>query len=769
MGSQQRTTGAVRAPAASWVTPRRAGPVAFVVVGAGYLATTQLVLWLNAPAPGGAGLWPAAGLTLAALLFLPARSWGWVLAAIVVAELGGDLARGHPLGTSLGWTLGNCVEPLVGAVLLRRFGNARGALAPLRQLLLFLLLAVLVAPVVGASIGSATTVISFGAPILEVWPPYFVGDALGVLIVAPALLALRTRPRRRRLAETTALVIVSLLVTAAIFVADGSWWTTSTPYLLIPFFTWAALRFGLHGTAWMSLAITVIANTATAAGYGPFAASGAPGGHAVTLLQTYLAITVASALILAAMVSDLSDREQVERALHHQATHDHLTGLPNRAYLSTALDAALTRCAVVGGRVGVLLCDVDRLKRINDSLGHAAGDLYLAEVARRLGGALRRGEVVARVGGDEFIVLIEDADAGAVDAVARRLMAAVNVPVLLPPNKEVTPSLSIGVALGGADSSSETVISRADHALYEAKKRGRSRIEHFDDRLRSRLDERTQIEEDLQRALGNGDIFCVHQPEIEISTGALFAFETLARWRHPERGLIPPDVFVPVVEATGHADSLFSTVLHRSLAGQNLWAEQLGFRPAVAVNISALQLGDLELVDTVESALARAGASSDTLWLEVTETATADTAALTVLSALHDLGVRLAIDDFGTGWSSMSRLAGHPWDVVKLDRAFIAPLGQEPDAEHLVRAMIVMAHALGMRTVAEGVETPLQLEWLTEMGCDVAQGYLFSRPVSASEAPRLVDANGLWIRSSSSPDRTRPEPVRTPPRRTNRV
>jgi EAL domain-containing protein (putative c-di-GMP-specific phosphodiesterase class I) len=266
----------------------------------------------------------------------------------------------------------------------------------------------------------------------------------------------------------------------------------------------------------------------------------------------------------------------------------------------------------------------------------------------------------------------------------------------------------------------------------------------FDDGLRERALEEQQIEQDLSAALSDGQIHCVHQPEIVLATGALFGFESLARWEHPQRGLIGPDRFVAAVDATGNADRLFGRILEQTLTAQRRWATNLGFYPAVAVNLSASQLANPHLAESIALALIRADAPADKLWLELTETGLADTAALSALTALHDLGIRLALDDFGTGWSSMSRLALYPWDLLKIDRSFIAPLGINPRAEHLVRAMIAMAHSLGIRTIAEGVETPDQLSRLTDLGCDVVQGYLFSRPVTARAAVDMVDVSGHW-------------------------
>ena len=722
---------------------RAAGPLLFLAVFAGYLVLAQSVILLHDPVNVGASLWPAAGLSLGTLLLVRPRLWVWVLAAVAAAELGGDLAHGYPLGPSLGWTLTNVLEPLVGATLLRRFGNPHGALAPIGPLLRFLACAVLAGPLVGSLIGATATSLAFGGAFGDVWVHFFAGDALGVLVVAPVLLALRSEPVRRPRWETWTLAVASLGTATLVFSDVVGAWATTLPYLLIPFFAWAGLRYGTRGTALLSLGVTLIANWFTAVGGGPFAGAGAPVGSEVTLLQMFLATTVSTAFILAALVSDLSDRAEVEAVLRHQATHDPMTGLPNRSALAAVLETALTRAAVRGTTLALLVCDVDHLKKVNDRFGHRAGDEYLREVAERMRRSVRPGDMVARISGDEFVVLLVDAEERIVRTVSQRMVDSVGKPLHLGAHGSVVPSLSIGAAVTSGVGT-DAAFQAADAALYEAKRLGRGRVVHFDDTLRQRMLERDSIEVDLPGVWGTGQLRCLHQPEVDLRSGLLFGFESLVRWDHPERGLLAPDQFVPVVEGTGNAGRLFDTVLGQSLATQGRWATALGFRPSIAVNLSALQLRDTNLAATVALVLARADAAPDSLWLEVTETATADATAVETLAALRGVGVHLAIDDFGTGWSSMARLSESPWDVLKLDRRFVAQLGADDRAEHLVRAMIVMAHALGMRTVAEGVETVEQLERLAELDCDVAQGFLFSRPVPEREALRDVGSDGRW-------------------------
>jgi diguanylate cyclase (GGDEF)-like protein len=451
--------------------------MAFASVTVAYLFFAQLVVWLNDPVAAGASLWPAAGVTVAALLLLPTRSWGWVLAAIVVAELGGDLAHGYGVGASVGWTLGNVLEPLVGASLVRRAGNANGDLRPVRNLVLFLAFAVVVGPLVGATVGATSSTLAFGMPLVEVWPKYLVGDALGVLVVAPAVLALRVRSTGQSRGEAALLSVVSLAVCAAVFSSRGGPWLATMPYLLMPCLTWAALRFGVRGASWLALAITMIGNASTAYGDGPFAVAGDPDGHSITLLQVFLAISVSCSLLLAALVDHMTDQERTEARWRHQATHDPLTGLANRSLLDVVLENALP---VSSGPepLCMVLCDLDNFKRVNDSWGHAAGDDLLRVIARRLEGSVRPDDVVARISGDEFVLLLKDTSDVVAGEVADRVMAAVVAPVRLPGGDVVVPAMSMGVAAHEQGESAGRLMSRADQAMYRAKALGGGRVQH---------------------------------------------------------------------------------------------------------------------------------------------------------------------------------------------------------------------------------------------------------------------------------------------------
>jgi diguanylate cyclase (GGDEF)-like protein len=719
------------------------GPVLLVVVGLAYLALSQLVMLRSDPVTG-ASLWPAVGLTLGVLMLVPTHRWGWVVVAVALAELASDLAWGYPVGATLGWALSNIAGPLLAAFLLRRAGNAEGELAPVRPLLQFLVLGVVVGPLAGATIGALTTAMSSGGGFAEVWPDYFVGDALGVLVVAPLLLARRGPEARRSWRELVSLILSTAVVSTAVFTDFGGSWMITMPYLLFPYFAWAALRFGTLGTAWTSLGVTLVASVFTAGGVGPFALAGGPEGIAVTLLQIFLAATVSFALLLAALVSDLSDRRQTESALRHQATHDPLTGLPNRSRFAEELEDALVSSEETGRRIGLLVCDLDGLKAVNDRLGHRGGDELLIEVAGRLRGCVRPDDLVARISGDEFVVLLVEVDEDVVRRVADRLVDEVAKPFRPAPQREIRPSISVGAAVAEAGDTPDSLFRVTDTALYRAKRRGRGRVVVVDEALRREAGTQVRDEGQLPAAFEEGQLVCYFQPVVDLTSGRFVGAEASVRWEHPDLGLLDAHRFFSAVEAMGWSDRLFETVLTQSLQAQLQWAAGTERRPRVSVNTSALQLGSGGVVNTVLRALADVDAPPEALCIEVTNTTPLDEVGVAALNQLHALGVHLVLDGFGAGWASMSSLARIPWDLLKVDRSFVAGLGTDPAATDMVRAMVAMADALGIRAGADGVTRRSQLEVLAELGCGVAQGPLFSRHVPAAEVGHLLASDRAW-------------------------
>jgi diguanylate cyclase (GGDEF)-like protein/PAS domain S-box-containing protein len=440
---------------------------------------------------------------------------------------------------------------------------------------------------------------------------------------------------------------------------------------------------------------------------------------------------------------EVTERKRVEARLRHDTLHDALTGLPNRHLFMERLGTALARRD--GTHFAVLFLDLDRFKVVNDSLGHHVGDELLVAVSRRLMESVRGCDTVARFGGDEFTILLQElddpADAG---RIAERIAQAVAAPVNLA-GYEVFTSASIGIALssGGYDRP-EYLLRNADMAMYRAKAGTGAPYEVFDRGMHAQALTRLQLENDLRRALARDELRLRFQPIVSLQTGKVVGAEALCRWQHPERGLILPAEFIPTAEETGAVLPLGEWVLReacRALAGWR--AEFPEAHLAVSVNLSGRQLARKDLPDTIRAALEAAGLQPRHLKLEITESALMEAGSAEVLDLLRALGAELQLDDFGTGYSSLSRLHRLPMRALKVDRSFVARI-REPATAQLVRAIALMARGLELDVIAEGVETPEQLAEVRACGCEYAQGFLFSPPLDPSELRELLASDPRW-------------------------
>jgi diguanylate cyclase (GGDEF)-like protein/PAS domain S-box-containing protein len=443
-----------------------------------------------------------------------------------------------------------------------------------------------------------------------------------------------------------------------------------------------------------------------------------------------------------AMFVDITERKALEERLRQQAFTDDLTGLPNRALFLDRLAHALAIADQHGTTVAALFLDLDSFKLINDSLGHAAGDELLTAVAARLRRALRPTDTLARFGGDEFTVLLEDVatPAAALDEAAR-LLDALRTPFALA-DREVFVSTSIGVAVSAAGTSAEAQLRQADIALYQAKAAGKAQAALFQAEMSEAVIARLALGTDLRRAVEREEFTLHYQPEVDLRTGVLAGLEALVRWRHPERGWIPPAEFIPLAEETGLILALGRWVLSAACRQVAAWQALRPKEPplVVSVNVSARQLLQDDFVAAVQATLRATGLPPACLRLEITESLVMEnlTAANTALDRLKALGVGLAIDDFGTGYSSLSYLRRLPVDTVKIDRSFVQELDTDAGTVAIVRAVVTLAHTLGMAVTAEGVETAEQLAQVRALCCDRAQGYYFARPLPAREIPRVL-------------------------------
>jgi diguanylate cyclase (GGDEF)-like protein/PAS domain S-box-containing protein len=454
---------------------------------------------------------------------------------------------------------------------------------------------------------------------------------------------------------------------------------------------------------------------------------------------------------LANVLADAIERHIADEALRHRVLHDALTGLPNRLSFVDAVNDALRRATASGSPVGVLFLDLDHFKLINDSMGHHAGDELLQAVAPRLRTHLRPGDIVARFGGDEFGILVDRlADEDEAVAIAERVATTFAEPYPMGGAEHfVTASVGIAVAHpGGSDPvDAETMIRDADAAMYRAKERGRARCELFDAEMRARATHRLEVERELRNGLEDQELVLHYQPMVALGSGEVTGLEALLRWQHPARGLLDPQEFVPIAEESGLIEPVGRWVQEAACRQALEWHDQRpDQRPLdIAVNLSARQVAHRDLAATIAEVLARTGLDPARLRLEITESALVEESANAVatLEALSELGVSLVLDDFGTGYSSLAYLNRFPFDALKIDRSFVDALGVEQERTAIVEAIVGMARALSLDVIAEGVENEAQLSELRRLGCDYAQGHLFSRALPAEKITALLGSGVL--------------------------
>ena len=434
--------------------------------------------------------------------------------------------------------------------------------------------------------------------------------------------------------------------------------------------------------------------------------------------------------------------EAANRQLRHMATHDALTGLPNRALLEDRLKQVISHAQRAGDGFSVLVCDLDRFKLVNDSMGHHAGDMFLQEVSRRLARSIRDGDTLARQGGDEFVFVL-NAPSGEAEGemVARRAQAALAEPMRID-GIDIHTSASIGIAVFPRDGDRpDMLLANADAAMYHAKQKG-SGLQHFAANMGGTAQYRLRLESDLHSALKNGEFEVHYQPKVDTLTGLVRSAEALLRWRHPARGLIPPAEFIPVAEETGQIGAIGAWVLQQACQQARAWRDKELPPLRVAVNISAVQFHQPGLAQTVREALQQAGLDPRFLEIELTESCVMSNPeeSIAILEEFSRMGVLVSVDDFGTGYSSMSYLRRFPIDKLKIDKTFVAEMDTRADDASIVQAIVSLAHGLQLKVVAEGVETEAQVQALRALGCDQYQGYYCSPAVPPAEFESLIRA-----------------------------
>jgi diguanylate cyclase (GGDEF)-like protein len=462
---------------------------------------------------------------------------------------------------------------------------------------------------------------------------------------------------------------------------------------------------------------------------------------------------------IGALASAFQDMAHNLRHSHEQirfvAYHDSLTGLPNRAMFREYLNQVIADARRNDRKFALLFLDVDDFKRVNDTLGHQAGDRLLQEISERLTRCLRQedyvarfespgkpDELLARLGGDEFIVLLPDIEEphGA-GGLANRLIRTLAQPITIDQH-EFFVSASIGITVYPSDGKeADELIKNADIAMYHAKKQGKNDYQFYLDSMNVLAHERLALEGRLRKAIDNNELSLHYQPQVDAMSGAIVGLEALLRWQHPEDGPIPPGVFIPVAEETGLIVALGEWVINEACRQGSAWRKAGLSTPPVAVNISGIQFGKQDVPRVIRDALSRHGLDPRQLEVEITESVIMSQPELAVkeLAAIQNLGVDIALDDFGTGYSSFSYLHRFPIDTLKIDRSFVSEIGNREEHTEIVAAIIAMAHILKLRVVAEGIEDMEQYAILSERGCDVIQGYLFSQPLPATQIPPLLD------------------------------
>jgi diguanylate cyclase (GGDEF)-like protein/PAS domain S-box-containing protein len=465
------------------------------------------------------------------------------------------------------------------------------------------------------------------------------------------------------------------------------------------------------------------------------------------------------------VIRDVTGRKAAEEEIRHLAYYDTLTGLPNRALFQDRLSQAMAQAQRHGQPFTLMSLDVDRLKVVNDTMGHPMGDRFLQAIAERLRSLVREADTVARVGGDEFMLLLPGIGRGE-DAVAvcEKIYEALGSPLRIE-GHDIDAYVSIGISMYPFDGrDTDTLLRNADAAMYRAKKLGNS-YQLFTPAMNVKAAERLAIENGLNQALRRNEFVVYYQPQVDISTGAVVGTEALIRWQHPERGLVLPADFIPIAEDTGLIVPIGEWVLRTACQQAKAWRESGLPKLRMAVNLSARQFLQPDLAGTVGRVLEESGLEPSCLELEVTETVAMENASLgaAVLRALERMGVRLTIDDFGTGYSSLIYLKDFPVHSLKIDRSFVEHVSEDASDAAIVGASIALAHSLGLGVVAEGVETVKQLDFLREHGCDHGQGFLFAKPMPAGDLAKFLHTNrARWSLPARSAESRVPQAARTP-------
>ena len=688
-------------------------------------------------------IWPPTGLALFALLVFGLRLWPWVFFAGFAA----NLTTGVAPEAALAIAAGNCLEAVTGFYLLRAAGFHIG-LQRIRDVVALVVLAAGISTMISATIGTITLYywqIITSDRFTQTWFTWWTGDAMGDLVFAPLLLAWLHKEealwKRWRIVEAAVLVLCLVVATQMIF--GGHLFLSGRPlpiaFATFPILVWAALRFGMRGATTATLIIGTVAFINIVRGQGLFAQGSTL--ESLLLLWLYANVLAVTSMVLAATVNE---RRLIEAGMRHLAQHDPLTGLPNRITLQDRLNQAIVHAQRRHCQAAILFVDIDRFKIINDTLGHAAGDQLLIQVADRLRQCVRAEDTVTRPGGDEFVVVLDDVTHGDdVIKVAEKILFHLREP-FTSQGTLLHSTASIGISLYPSDGhDTEALLTHADIAMYRAKSLGRNGFAFYSADMNAHTVERLALENRLREALAREEFLLHYQAQYDAKTGRVLGAEALLRWQKSETELVAPDAFIPVLEEMGLINPVGIWVLETACDQLAQWHARGWNHLRMSVNVSSRQFSDAQLSQHVMQALDKRHLPPQQLELEITESMLVRQDPITeqTLHNLVKLGVRLAVDDFGTGYSSLSYLHRLSIDTLKIDRAFVTNIPANENSAAIAQAIIGMGKSLHLDLVAEGVETTEQHLFLRDLGCQMVQGYLFSHPLPADEFSRLIEAN----------------------------
>ncbi len=727
--------------AEGFYAPRIRFGVTLLALALGYFLAARFGLWLAAAMNSSvSAVWPASGLAIAGLVLLGWRYWPAILAGAFFASL-----IIFPWYVALAIGVGCSLEALAALWLLNRSGGFHAALDRVQDVVKLAFFAAPLACAVSASVGIAAlggTHLLPSNELAQKWFMWWMGDMMGCLLVAPALMVWWVHRRQAIhlwIAFEASAILVLMLASVGASVLTG---VDQNHYVLFAFLIWAALRFGVPGVTLVTLAAATV-GMATA--FRPMAGTFT---YATLFdMQILLSIIALSGLLVAAA---LAERKHSEWRLDRLARFDSLTGLANRAAFQEQMERTTAHVQRHGGNVALLYLDLDRFKQINDTLGHQAGDQLLQIMATRIQASVRSEDFVARIGGDEFTVLVVGEHAArAAAAVAQKILQAMAEPLtLLDRDYVMSASIGIGVlrstssTIGGTPAmldDAQELLRHADTAMYRAKQQNCGFL-YFNSSMNIASKLQLSLEGGLRRALEQGEFELYYQPKVDAVHQRITGAEALLRWRHPRSGIIQPSHFIPTIEASSLMEPIGLWVLRQACQQIVTWQRDSLPGQRVAVNFSARQFALPNLLLMVDQVLQETGLDAGQLEIEITEsTAMTNTRqTLDTLNALKQRGVRLTIDDFGTGYSSLAYLKRFPIDAVKIDRSFIHELGRDGDDAAIVRAIIQLAHGMQMRVIAEGVETAEQRDFLLQHGCDEIQGFLYSAALPPAEYASLL-------------------------------